>query len=80
MASAISINDYGADLTPPKPLVLVIGRLMLTAPELFGETLDQASPDLEPILRFFRAADIDSDWNLSVVEFHTLLTVVMKDS
>ena len=68
-----------ADLSKT-PLVLLIGRMMMTAPALFGAGLDQASPDLDPILRFFRAADVDADWTLSVVEFHTLLTVIMKDS
>lgn len=71
-AAAPDISNY--------PLVLLIGRMMMTAPGLFGTGLDQASPDVEPILRFFRAADVNADWTLSVVEFHTLLTVIMKDS
>ena len=63
-----------------KPPVVVIGRILWTAPDLFGADLDEASLDLEPIVRFFRAADVNVDWTLSVVEFHTLIGVIMKNS
>ena len=59
-----------------KPLCLILGRVMMTAPQLFGAILDDASPALELILRTFRAADVDGDWHLSIVEFQTLLAVV----
>jgi len=50
--------------------------VMTTAPQLFGESLDETSPALELILRTFRAADVDGNWHLSIVEFQTLLAVV----
>lgn len=75
MATSISNFLYNEG----HPIVIIIGRVMWVAPSLFGTKLKDASPNLRHYFELFRAADIDSNWVLSVIEFHTFVSVIMEN-